>query len=89
MAWSLTRQIPRAQRRRIVGNNPDLGWFGDLKPCVPPLDQIPVASLLLHIFAEPFRPDPKAQAVEPLIHLFEAATAHREAVLGRGGARSQ
>jgi hypothetical protein len=70
------------ERKRRFGEVP-----GDLpEPAIPP-DRIPVARLLLHIFAGPFRADSRAQEVEPVIHLFAAATAHLVAVLGRGGAR--
>ena len=72
------------ERKRRFGEVP-----GDLPEPSIPSDQIPVALLLLHIFAGPFRADSKAQEVEPVIRLLEAATAHLEAALGRGGARVQ
>ena len=82
-----------------------LGWFGDLvlwerkrrfgevpgdlpEPNIPP-DCIPIAVLLLHIVAGPFRAHPRAQEVEPMIRLFEAATTYLQTTLGRGGARLQ
>jgi hypothetical protein len=58
------------------------------EPAIPP-DQIPVALLLLHIIAQPFRADSRAQEVEPVIRLFEAATAQLQNALGRSGARVQ
>ena len=72
------------ERKRRFGEAP-----GDFpEPRIPP-DQLPIAMLLLNIFAEPFRADPKGQALEPLIRLFEAAMARLEAELNRGGARVQ
>ena len=82
-----------------------LGWLGDLvlwerkrrfdevpgdlpEPSIPP-DCTPIALLLLHIFTEPFRAHPRVEEVEPIICLFEAATAYLEATLRRGGARVQ
>jgi hypothetical protein len=70
------------ERKRRFGEVP-----GDLPEPRIPLDQIPVALLLLHIFAEPFRADPKVQELEPPIRLFEAAKARLGAELERGGAR--
>ena len=72
------------ERKRRFGEVP--GEFPD--PNFAP-DQIPVALLLLHIFAEPFRADPRGNELEPLIRLFEAATAHLQASLLRGGMRVQ
>jgi len=62
---------------------------GDLpEPAIPP-DQIPVALLLLQIFAGPFWADSRKQEVEPLLRLLDAVSEHLNAALGRGGARVQ
>ena len=82
-----------------------LGWLGDLvlwerkrrfgevpgdlpEPSIPP-DSIPIGLPLLHILTEPFRAHPGAEEFEPMIRLFETATAYLEAALVRGGARVQ
>lgn len=79
-----------------------LGWLGDVvlwerrwrfgevpgafpEPKIPP-DQLPVAMLSLLFVAKPFRFDPRAQGLEALIRLFEAAIAHLEGEMARGGA---
>jgi hypothetical protein len=72
------------ERKRRFGEVP-----GDLpEPGIPP-EQLPIAMLLLNIFAEPFRADAKVQELEPPIRLFEAAAARLGAELERGGARLQ
>ena len=97
--WSLGDSI-KAMPASLV-----LGWLGDIvlwerkrrfgevpgefpEPNIP-TDQIPVAIVLLHIFAEPFRADGEAGNLDPLIRLFETATAYLEATLSRGGVRVQ
>ena len=62
--------------------------LGDLPEPNIPTDQLPIALLLLHIFAGPFRADSRTREVEPVIRLFAAAMAHLDAKLGRGGVRT-